>query len=357
MKPKTIGYYVGGRDNNLTLIRLLAATAVLYFHSYALSLGLGQGNDPVTSIILLPYLNASLGKLAVEVFFVISGFLIAGSYLHQANVISFMEARILRIFPGLVVAVFFCVFVIGLMATNSSYGDYFSSQQVWNYIFRNSTLITGMVYTLPDVFENNPLPKGVNDSLWTLLVEFKMYIFIAVIGCLGLIKSRASFNVIILIASVLYVFIMSIGDAVTFTELKHAEMAMYFMMGSFLYVNKDMLPISFFTLLLMLLLFSLTRNYWFNGLIQILFLSYLVVFLAFHPKVQLPSLDKYGDYSYGIYIYGFPVQQYIAYVWVDIQPWEMFGVALPIVLMLALASWHLIEKPALAYKGRISMGC
>jgi peptidoglycan/LPS O-acetylase OafA/YrhL len=82
--------------------------------------------------------------------------------------------------------------------------------------------------------------------------------------------------------------------------------------------------------------------------------AYLVLFLALHQKLRLPSLDHWGDISYGLYIYAFPIQQMIANIIPDVQPISMFMLSAVVTVTLALLSWHLVEKPALKMKGKIN---
>lgn len=133
------------RENNFTLLRLLAALAVMYGHSYVLSLGTAGGEDPISNL-LIRYWGKSLPALAVDLFFVTSGFLVTASYVQRNNLFAFVEARMLRIYPGLIVAVLFCVFIVGVFVTTESAANYFSSPSTWSYLKHNAVLVTQLGY-------------------------------------------------------------------------------------------------------------------------------------------------------------------------------------------------------------------
>ena len=79
---------------------------------------------------------------------------------------------------------------------------------------------------------------------------------------------------------------------------------------------------------------------------------YATLVLAYHPALDVPAFRRLGDYSFGIYVYAFPTQQAIAALVGVVSPWLLFGIAYPIVLALAVASWHAIAAPALRLRRR-----
>ena len=157
MKPS---HFTEGRDNNFNLIRIIAAFAVLVDHSYALSLGSAEA---VPTII-----GMSLAVLPVDVFFVTSGFLVTASLLKRQSAIEFVLARVLRIYPALLVMQVLVVFGLGLFFTTAGRASYLVNYHTLLYLIKGSTLVTCVDQTLPGVFQNNPFKNTVNGSLWTM---------------------------------------------------------------------------------------------------------------------------------------------------------------------------------------------
>jgi peptidoglycan/LPS O-acetylase OafA/YrhL len=151
-----IAFSLKDRNNNFTLIRFFAAFSVLYGHSYALSLGVNGSEDPI-SRVLINVFGESLPSFSVNLFFVSSGFLVSASYIQRESLIAFIEARILRIFPALIVAVLFCVFIIGAFATTDSLPNYFLSPTTLGFFKHNAFLVAGIQFDLPNVFLGNPI--------------------------------------------------------------------------------------------------------------------------------------------------------------------------------------------------------
>lgn len=341
------------RENNFTLLRLFAALAVLYGHSYALTLGARGGEDPI-SHLLIGFWGESLPSLAVDLFFVTSGFLVTASYLQRDNLIAFIEARALRIYPGLIVAILFCVFVVGASVTAEPIAQYLKSPLTWSYIKYNSLLIYGIQFKLPSVFINNPFPISVNGSLWTLPIELCMYFWVAVFGSLSLLKEPKVFNAIFLLFCLMYA--QSSTNFFIVNNPRNAELALLFMLGGFFYINRNNISLGFIGLGVLGVLIFLTSSYQFNQFCKAVFFAYLVLLIALHPKLRIPSIDRWGDISYGLYIYAFPVQQTIAHSVPQIRPLSMIMLSLIISVILAILSWKLVEKPALKLKGRINLG-
>ncbi len=178
--------FIGSRTNNITLIRLVAALLVLFEHCYELSNG---AKDPVSQFIL-PFMgfHMGLGGTAVETFFVLSGFLITGSYVLRANLVDYLVSRILRIYPALIVALLFCIGVGAFISELPVY-RYFSHTATIRFLWSNGSLFEFWLL-LPEVFVDNPWPDSINESLWTLPIEVRMYLIVATLGIWGCIDTR-----------------------------------------------------------------------------------------------------------------------------------------------------------------------
>ncbi len=159
------------KDNNLNLLRLMAALMVLYAHSFAF-----YGNAPTSFLGLTSY-----GGLGIDIFFVISGYLIVKSWDFNPSAIDFLMKRSLRIFPALIVVTLISMFMLGPIFTTLSVKEYFTHPQFPSY-FKN--IILSPVFYLPGVLEHAKVPNAVNGSLWSLPVEFFMYLVVMLLGLL-----------------------------------------------------------------------------------------------------------------------------------------------------------------------------
>ena len=138
--------------------------------------------------------SVKLHGFGVLIFFVLSGYLITGSFVRSGNLWRFFCSRALRIFPALILAVFFCAYCLGPLVTTLSVEEYLSSNQTWNYFKYNTLLYDGIRFRLPGVFEELPRSGGVNGSLWTLPIELLMYFYVAVLGIAGVLCQRVVFK-------------------------------------------------------------------------------------------------------------------------------------------------------------------
>ncbi|MFZ6872943.1 acyltransferase family protein [Undibacterium sp. Di27W] len=342
---------IASRDNNLNLFRIVAALAVLFGHSFAL---LAQPEPWGVLTGMTP------GSVAVDVFFIVSGMLVTASLMSRQSVIDYVCARVLRIFPALTVMLLLTVFVLGPCFTSLSLYDYFSTAKTWQYLLKCGSLLFGMAYKLPGVFAHNPYPDAVNGSLWTMPNEIKMYLLLLVFWC-GLAFSQKKrlqilkylLPALTLLAGVLvFVRHFYLHDDSQFTRL-----LFMFFSGASLFVLKEKLVLArlfFYPLLALVLLAAfIDKSVFFT--IYTLAIAYLVVCFAYLPAGWIRRYNALGDYSYGVYIYAFPVQQAIAALFPGIAVWSMVLVSAFVTMSLAIFSWHRIEKPALALKSATVM--
>jgi hypothetical protein len=179
---KRLGDLDRGRANNLNLLRFVAATLVVFSHSWPLA---GAGiHDPLARL----QRHFDFGGLAVTAFFAMSGFLIARSCDRSRSWRDFAFARALRVAPAYVVAVAYATFVLGPLLTTLPVADYLAARDTWSYVATTLTFF-GLVDRLPGVFAGNPYPFAVNGSLWTLAIEIFCY------GALALAAAAVRFGV------------------------------------------------------------------------------------------------------------------------------------------------------------------
>ncbi|MFZ6748896.1 acyltransferase family protein [Undibacterium sp. Ren11W] len=337
-----------GKNNNYNLIRILAALAVLVGHSFALL----KQPEPLGQD-----LGISLGSIAVDLFFIASGFLVTGSLLQRQNLQEYLLARALRIFPGLLVVLLLSVFVLGAVFTSLTLTAYYSHPQTYYYLHKCLTLVTGAAYYLPGVFESNPYKGAVNGSLWTMVYEVKMYIFLAIFWAVcrvsknhGLLLFR---RLILLLATGAGIF--SLVHYFSSAEHSPAD-GLFFMFfsGAAYAVLKDKVQLSarLFWPLCLALLGSAMLNQQAFFLVYQVSLAYILFYLAYVPAGLIRKYNVLGDYSYGVYIYAFPVQQSLIALYPAISVAVLTLLSGAVTLMLAVLSWYLIEQPALAFKGR-----
>jgi peptidoglycan/LPS O-acetylase OafA/YrhL len=333
------------KANNFDFLRLMLSLMVLYSHCYPLLIGY---EDDV--LMRITQRQISFGMFAVNGFFAISGFLISLSWMRSKSTLDYVEKRFLRIYPGFFVVLLFDMFVVGPLSGVDLHA-YFHNPATYSYL----TMLLLAYKQLPGVFPHD-LPDLVgeaNGSLWTIRYEIVCYALVAVLGLCKLLR-RDAVNAIWLVATALWLFMSThyqgklpfIGDATQFPRL-----AVFFLTGMVFALWKDRIRYSnkgIAACLALVVITDVCHVLWYAlPLLQ----TYLLFAIAFHPRINLHNFGKKGDYSYGVYLYAFPVQQLLA-AWFNYQlnSLVLFAVSLPITLILAYASWNLVERPALALK-------
>jgi len=343
----TLGDLASKRNNNFNLIRMLAAIAVLVSHSYPLSLG-ESAVEPLYNL-----LGLTLGELAVITFFCVSGFFISMSRDRAPSNIDFFSARFLRIYPGLTLVLLLAAFVVGTIFTTLSIADYLSNGKTYSYISSNLTLFS-MKFQLPGLFEDNPYP-GINGSLWTLFYEVMLYVLVGVLGAVSFFGSGRRFFWFLTIYLAIYVGYKLIAAQIPQLAELHRTQFFFtwsfpFVIGMSLYRYRRNVKLR---LLWLLPLIALAGLAWHTACFFELFVlawSYLIFYLGFSTNSWVDRYNKLGDYSYGVYIYAFPVQEILAHLYKGIDPLTMMALAFPEVLVAAVLSWHFIEKPCMSMR-------
>lgn len=347
--------------NNFNLIRLIAATLVLISHCYALSTG-----NPLLEPLRVR-LGVTWGSIAVDIFFVTSGYLVTASIARSQNAIHFVANRVIRIYPGLLTALFVTVLISGTWFSNLSAVDFWSNTQTWKYLLKNGLLLlpNGLEWLLPETLNGVPWSTGaggtINGSLWTLPWELKMYILL--LFAFVLTKCVAKYwnpcnisNIIFLRALMILVAVSAVGydlylSVFTKHDLPRHMFAMFFCGAAIWAMNIDLSKAWRYgvaALLLVLVVSAISPANFFP--VYILTIPWIVLAAAYAPTTVLFQYNKMDDYSYGMYIYAFPVQQWCAYLFRGISTWEMAALSLPVVLIFSALSWHLVEKKALKLK-------
>jgi peptidoglycan/LPS O-acetylase OafA/YrhL len=335
MTLRTLADGSAQHENNFNLIRLVAAWLVIYGHSWPVTAS--SGSDLLLQVVQIKF----AGGIAVDMFFVISGFLIASS-LERNPLPQYLAARALRIFPALIVCVALCVLVLGPLLTTSA--DYWTSPQTWKYLGRNISLGRTQ-YFLPGVFSGLP-SAAINGSLWSLPIEFRLYLLLAVLALLRLFRTWR-FNAFCIAALVAGIVLYG-GATVTPEKSNLLWCTAYFLTGSLAWVNRARIALSWLLLVGVLAVAALLRGSAYYYLGYFVALSYTTLFLAYVPK--LPKIRRH-DISYGLYLYGWPSQQLVQ----QVSPGGPLHNTLWATLLagsLAALSWRCVEAPALRLKKR-----
>jgi peptidoglycan/LPS O-acetylase OafA/YrhL len=327
---------VSKRVNNINLIRLIAALSVIYGHAGAIT---GKG-EPDIFLRLVGY--KFIGGFAVDVFFVVSGFLVSASILSHKGIAYYVTSRILRIYPAIIVCLIFTVLILGPILNN---GAPYWTEQTWNYFWVNTTT-WNTEYFLPGVF-NNLHDHAINGSLWSLPVEVRMYILVVFLYIFGLMEHRSLFNALFFVAILIGFFNKPIYLPFLLHE-SHLNVIGMFWIGMFYWINRESIPISPWILFMMLLFAASTHNQPNFGYAYYMITPYLIFCLAFMPGLEF--FNRLGDYSYGVYLYGWPVQQCLLHLYPDMTTIQNAIWGCIVSTLFGILSWHLVEKPSLKLK-------
>jgi peptidoglycan/LPS O-acetylase OafA/YrhL len=333
----TVATCISVGRNNFNLMRLVAAWLVIYSHSWAITGS--AGSDVIGTLTLVK----SGGALAVEVFFLISGFLVAASF-QRNSLRDFLLARAMRIYPALIVCVLLSVCVLGFSLSNAP--DYWSDGKTWRYFWANASLWRAEFW-LPGVFD--ALPRtAVNGSLWTLPIEARLYVALMIAGLAGMLapwRYLAAWLLAIVGAGVFAYQYAPLPEHLAYL----IWVTVFFITGTLFWVFRQKIVLSIFPLLALLAAFVAVRGTTFFALVYVPLLAYGTFYIALIPR--LPVIAK-TDLSYGLYLYGWPMQQLALLVGAG-TVFTNTVVGTIFALTCAALSWILVEHPALRCKQRL----
>jgi peptidoglycan/LPS O-acetylase OafA/YrhL len=331
--------------DNFTILRLALALAVVVSHAF--SVGTGRHMDEP----LYALTGYTLGEHGVNGFFAVSGFLVAMSWDRRGGALPFAIARILRVFPGLIVAVFFTALVIGGAMTTLAKGSYLTDGRVWQMIWVTITTFKSAT-VLPGVFEGNPLRWPIS-TVWTLRYELMCYAGLLAYGALGGFR-RPALMLAGAALAVLALAALGLKGEIPKGQETTLRLPLIFASGSLAYLYRDKLPLHPAMVAGVLIALPLAALGFPPLYKPLLFVgsAYIFLFAAMAPGLSHPRMEPPGDISYGVYLYGWPVQQALQSLSPSVSGWAMLIPALVITCAIAAASWLLVEKPALSLKSR-----
>jgi peptidoglycan/LPS O-acetylase OafA/YrhL len=328
---------VQNRPSGFDYLRIVLATGVILAHSFLLTYG-PAGERGNWFFYFAP--------LIVPMFFALSGFLIAGSFERSKSLFVFFGLRVFRIAPALSVEVLISALILGPLLTDYSLARYLSAPEFHVYFLN---ILGEIHYVLPGVFLHNPTHL-VNGQLWTVPFELGCYFALGVIAVLNVYRRNW-----LLLAS--FIFLQSLQILNTIFRFNHnyngaggTTIILCFLAGLVLFRYRKSIPYSG-GLALICLVLAVASGVIPNAIrFSPLPMAYLTIYLG----LLNPARNKFllsGDYSYGLYLYGYPLQQALVQLLPAMRTWYWnFGLAMGLAGFIAFCSWHLIEKPVLSRK-------
>lgn len=304
----------------------------------------------------------SIGGLAVYIFFIISGYVIARSWDHKPIFINFIRNRFLRIFPALLLCYLVMIFLCGPFLSTFPIRDYLKDSMTWTYFNNIFLYLVPFQFNLPGVFLNNPT-QFVNGALWTLPIEFFFYILFAIVASFVKLKHKVIW-VLLFFAGIIfstnnYAQTLIFGKLFFQMELRHiVSFAPFFSSGVLLYLHRQLLPKpgsrSHHLIIMTAIILLLAGTYFSSFILYSISLPVIVVLFAFSKIPAKYRILRYlGNFSYGMYLYGwFSQQLVIQIVGIQVNIYSSFMITLVVSLIFGVVSWYLLESQMIKYKSK-----
>jgi peptidoglycan/LPS O-acetylase OafA/YrhL len=331
------------RQNNFGVMRVILALLVLVAHCfYLLKPNEANSTDPLAR---LTHGATQFGYVAVDGFFIVSGFLIASSWEQSRSGGAYLRKRVARIYPGFAAAYLLLAIFIPLDVTGK---------------LSMVTLLKSPVHILllnkflyPHIFANNPYAGDANGSLWTIAYEFRCYLLLPFLALLGFPRRRWLSLALLAVSLALLPLVtpawnfsrpfalrMAFDSAAPYPRLVSC-----FTSGIAFYAYRSIIPRSrVLALMSVVALAAASRSMQALDFLYPVVGTYLLLWLAYCP-VGVENFTRHGDFSYGIYLYSFPIQQFfIERLGAGIGPWSLLTLALPFALAAGVLSWFVVER-------------
>lgn len=335
------------RLNNFGALRLGLAALVVVAHSFVAANGSNDG----APLYDLTGKRLDLGALAVNGFFIASGFMVSESLARGRGFVDFLRKRLLRLYPAFVLLWLLQSFLLAPLFSEASFSGY-SARQSGILLFNLATLSSyGYPYGgLLRVFPENPVPGELNVSLWTLRYEFGCYVFLGLAGVAGIFRRR--WLVTGLFGGMWLILALGIRlpwhrvlTALLADGAHWPRFAAYFLAGAAFWQWRKEIPRhrGLAAGALALMAASFLKPAWIDWVLPVGW-TYLLMWLAYLPAPGLRPIGVRTDVSYGAYLYAFPIQQMIMVLLPKATAWVVVALSLPAALVAGLVSWHLVEK-------------
>lgn len=339
-----------GRPTGFDFLRIFLAFCVMLWHSVHVCYGTDEFWHWVWTGPLRPLI-----WFVVPSFFALSGFLVAGS-LQRNDIVSFVTLRVIRIYPALAAEVVISALLIGPIFTSYSLSAYFGDPLFWSYLLN----MTGWIhFYLPGVFTDLPGGAFVNLQLWAVPYELEAYIILTLFAVVGLIdRPRRFFGAVVALMAAYFVWHVAVGGPEPFTPPGRL-LILSFLFGIGLFLAKDHVAFSPWLLVLgvlaytaLILISTLNLPFTTRPAVDLssIFLAYVTIYVG-HLNIAGRFIRRIADYSYGVYLYGFPIQQVVVSLMPGHRVWYVnLAISFPIALGVAALSWHFLESKIAARK-------
>jgi peptidoglycan/LPS O-acetylase OafA/YrhL len=324
-------------------LRLGLAFSVLLIHSFTVAqydqgLSLRLWNGPLRPLLLA----------ILPMFFGLSGFLVTGSAMRTRSMKAFLALRLLRLLPALSVEVTLSALILGPLLTVLPLRLYFTDPLFFAYF---GNIIGHVQFFLPGLFATAPMAGVVNLNLWTLTPEYCCYGFMLFLMASSALFDRQKMTII----AGIVLGILGVGNSLfdlaeTDTMYGAPVLLMSFTMGIVAYQWRERIPVHGGVFAAAAVALYGAWSFRGTAVLGLIPLTYCMAYLGVQPLTRSKLLPQ-GDYSYGIYLYGFPIQQALVFLFPALKIWwALFSVAALVALAIAMASWHFVERPALSLK-------
>jgi len=336
-----------GRSTGFDYLRVGLALSVVCSHSVVTS----YGTDLQSQFLAGPW--RSLVGVILPMFFALSGFLVAGS-LQRNTLPTFLGLRVLRIMPALAVEIGLSALLLGPLLTRLPIAEYFADTRFFSYFLN----ITGDIhYFLPGVFDTNPFPFYVNAQLWTVPFELECYVLLAITGIVGIYRNPGLLvfaTIVLHFAWAGHAILAGHTDGGLGSTVPGNVLALSFLAGVSFYLLRDRVSADWRLCMGAAALTAIALQVPFGDYLIPFPVAYLTVCLGLlNPRKRF--LLRWGDYSYGIFLYGFPIQQFVTGLGPGFHNWAInLALAVPLTVAFAALSWVTVERPALSLRRYVS---